>query len=248
MADHFACIGYRFENQEDWNELIIRSAQSGGIIQSNLGFYSLLAPGAGIEVWTQLDEEKITGCNPHFHGSSRVKVGIAKIWRSEEWPLEGSIHCWANPNEQNPEQGDYAFVVDVPDLDLAYEKLECPGFATLQLAAFAHQLECYRDEETYYNSQSRQRKFAAESFFPTGLFQAPEGEQATPPATAIFAGHIEAVETRTNPDSGYEFLYMSIKTLAMTLDVVADPEMVKGEPILGGVISGSFWISGRVVE
>jgi hypothetical protein len=59
---------------------------------------------------------------------------------------------------------------------------------------------------------------------PIGLFCVTE-EPVTPTATGMF-----------------------VRTLGGTVDMVADPESVEGEPTVGGAVQGSFWLSGRVVQ
>jgi hypothetical protein len=77
----------------------------------------------------------------------------------------------------------------------------------------------------------------------------PDGEDTTPPeAYAIFTGHILRWKYLTNSMTHGSFFRMLVETPAATIDVVADPVLVTEQPVEGGVVSGSFWLSGRLVE
>jgi hypothetical protein len=114
----------------------------------------------------------------------------------------------------------------------------------VELAAFAAEVTCYPSEPAFDAAQGDgQIKYAAESFIPSGLFV----DAGEPPAAfAMFAGRILDAERRRNPYSDGEFWCACVRTLGGELDVVADPTTVTGEPRVGGIVQGSFWISGRL--
>jgi hypothetical protein len=89
---------------------------------------------------------------------------------------------------------------------------------------------------------------AAESLIPSGLFHAEGGAKEPLQAEAIFNGHILAAERRTNPDTSQDFYWCLVQTYGATIDVVADPVLIDEEPRVGGILSGSFWLSGRIVD
>ncbi len=105
----------------------------------------------------------------------------------------------------------------------------------------------YCSEEEYFNAQESDMKFAVESFIPSGLFK-PDGETTTPPvAQAIFSGRIIETKNRTNGHTAKEYFWAKISVLGDEIDVVADPEILKGKLLNGGILSGSFWLTGRVI-
>ena len=63
-----------------------------------------------------------------------------------------------------------------------------------------------------------------------------------------FAGEIKEFDLRTNQLSGENFYRFLIETLGGEIDVVADPKFVPEEPKIGGIVSGQFWLSGRIYE
>ena len=73
------------------------------------------------------------------------------------------------------------------------------------------------------------------------------GESTAPPAAlVIFAGHIQETKERVNSMTNRPFRWVSVRTVAGVFDVVADPELVAAPIAVGGVLAGSFWLSGRI--
>jgi hypothetical protein len=167
--------------------------------------------------------------------------------RAEDSPLEGAFRAWANPPAGRSDDGDYPFVFDAPDFDL-HRELPLPHVGQLQIAAFAHTLEAFADEESYYAQQPQSPRFAAESFFPAGLFHHQPGQVEPPPAEALLVGRVVEHERIRNPFSGNHFHWARLRTLGGELDLVADPEVVQGSIYKGGILQASCWLSGRIIE
>src|SRR5205085_2604545 len=124
-----------------------------------------------------------------------------------------------------------------------------PSIGEVQLTAFAHELQAYESEAAYAATQSGAVKFATESFIPAGLFNAATNEQNTPPqAYAIFTGRVLDTALITNPATEREFCWAHVRTLGGELDMVADPDLLDGYLTKGGIVGGSFWLSGRFSE
>lgn len=240
-------IGFKVETEAEFQELAGQAYDLGEAFETIAGTYIKWAPGEGIELWLQVaGDSDAVGFNPHFSGSSLTRVCLNKrIVRSEGNSLDGGFHAWANPEGEIPGSGDCPLVFDVPDFQLTAAEL--PAFVTIQLAAFAHELQSYDNDEAYYQSQSYEIKFASESFIPSGLFF-PGGNAIEPPlAKAIFTGHVLETSLVTNPVTGVEFCWAKTKTVVGEIDVVADPALLNGILIKGGVLTGSFWLSGKLV-
>jgi hypothetical protein len=106
-----------------------------------------------------------------------------------------------------------------------------------------HRHSRYPDEAAYHSAQERE-PFAAESLIPSGLFA---GQGEVERAEAVFAGRVLRAEVRSNPASGTAFHVLLVRTLGGIFDVVADPTVVTGEPVVGGVVRCVAWLSGRVI-
>jgi hypothetical protein len=172
--------------------------------------------------------------------------------------MDGHLSCWADPTDPDPASGQYPFLVDVPDFDAATDGLAVPAIGTMQIAAFARTLTCWPDEAAYTEAEEQRwagrgtgpdgqavKGFAAESFIPSGMFALDPSKPHTPKAEAIFTGRVLDTKPLVNPWTGRSFRHAVVKTLGGEFDVVADPEVVKGEPVAGGIVQGSYWLTGR---
>jgi hypothetical protein len=248
MASHFSTIGIPVTSNDEFIEYLKRSYEYGEKIKTDKGTYLKWELGNGVELWGQIDtSNNPIGLNPYFKGQSRTRVKVESLVYSEDnTVLDGAFRGWASCDNDDID-GTYPFVIDVPNMAM-YENIKIPQFLEFQITAFAHEIKAYSDDEEFNTSQNGELKFAAESFIPSGLFS-PNGESTTPPeALAIFNGHIVDVEELINPITNNRFLWTLVKTLGAEYDVVIDPSILKGELKVGGVISGSFWLTGVIIS
>ncbi|HLG12981.1 MAG TPA: hypothetical protein VJH03_00435 [Blastocatellia bacterium] len=250
MASHLSDIGFKVDDEDSFADLAEVALREGERLPAPNGTYIRWSPGAGVELWLQLDRGgDVIGLNPHFSGDGRVRAGIQErvTGRMRETELDGGLCAWANPSDDAPESGDYPFVFDLPDYALT-SSIQIPSIVTIQLAAFAHEITGYDNDDAYYAAQPEELKFASESFIPAGLFS-PDGDRTDPPqAQAIFSGHILKSSSLINPHSGRAFWSLRVQTLGAEIGVVADPSMVSGSFRDRGVVHGVFWLSGRLID
>lgn len=247
MANHFQMIGLLIDDDEALEEYAFRACDFGEPINTDgQAYYCRWRVGGGAELWAAIDEGDVTvDLSPHFTGGASMRVAITgRIIPDDATTMVGRFHAWANPdeNDDDPESGDYPFVFAAPDFAV-WAALPLPATVSVSLAAFAHELDAYPDEDAYMASQEGELKYAAESFIPSGLFT--DGENKALP-TAIFAGRVLETEVRSLPDSWRTFVWARIRTLGGEVDVVAARDEVRGEVVPGGIISGTFWLSGRI--
>jgi len=249
MPSHFSTIGLPVESQNEMIELARRVVSDCVSFNANGGRYLRWLSSSGAELWLQVDtENRLLGMTPHFSGKSRVRVGLVeRVIRPDGTELDGAFYGWAEPTTDEPESGIYPFVFDVPDFQL-HRRLSLPATVTVQVAAFTHEVSIFDSKEAFRVSQIGKLKYASQSFIPSGLFSS-DGKSTKPPeAYAIFAGHILEVESRTNELRGRSFWWVLVETLGGVLDVVIDPGLLSTSPKVGGVLYGSFWLSGRIVS
>jgi hypothetical protein len=248
MASHFSTIGLPVKSQKEFQGLARRVADDTASFDCPEGRYLRWSSPSGAEVWLQVDlDDNLVGMSPHFSGESLVRVGLtARVNRPGGSALDGAFHGWAAPADDNPESGCYPFVFDAPEFQL-HHNLQVPGTAEVQVAAFAHEVSLFASPEAHAASQTGEVRFASQSFIPSGIFS-PAGERTEPPdAHAIFTGHILKTASRKNELTGNRFCWALVETLGGVFDVVIDPELIKAAPKVGGVLSGAFWLSGRLL-
>lgn len=246
---HLSAIGLPVGSQDEFRELTYRAYKNGRPVESPSGAYVAWSPSPGVQLWVELNAERaIVGCNPHFSGSGSVRVGIAEHYTGYGTPLEGRIYGWVEPVPGYVDIGLYPVVIDIPDWDVSKELLPTGEVAEIQVSAFAHELYCYGSDADFEMSQQQELKWAPESFVLSGGSEIGTADAGPPTPEAIFAGHVQVSELRRNKVTREVFHYLAVKTLGGVYDVVADPAIIHGEPVVGGVVQGSFWLSGRVAR
>lgn len=252
MPSHLSSIGFPVAQREEFASLVVRAVQQGEPFETALGTYVRWSPGGGAELWAQLSRQgEVVGLNPHFASEWKMSARIeSAVGRSNESPLDGGFYAWSGRGEDDPDSTTFPFVFDTPDF-AAHQMLALPTQAEVQIAAFAHTLSAYGSEEEYYAAQTEQHgspTFAVESFIPSGLFK-PGGEPTLPPeAEAIFSGRVLRANLLANPATGALFYALAVRTLGGIVNVVADPAVPEGNPVPGGIVTGSFWLSGLILR
>lgn len=245
-------IGFPVSSEQDVNVLITETIKYVESIKCPRGFYLRFADSSGAEIYLQgSNEQELIGFNPHFAGKSRRAVGLVKAVERDSSQLDGGFYAWANPSEKNGEiSGEYPFVFDVPEFRLS-DEITLPQVCEIQLTAFAsNEFAIFDGEENFYASFEDKPTTASKSFVSSGLFS-PDGAGTPiepPRPIGIFAGEIKEYELKTNELSNEKFYWFLVETLGGEIDVVADVKLIKDEPKIGGIVSGQFWLSGKLNE
>jgi hypothetical protein len=248
VPSQFSAIGFTVSSGEDLAALASRVAERAETIDAEAGHYLKWAPPSGEQLWLQVTRSgDAMGMNPHFEGKSSVRVAVeARIARDTQTPLDGAFLAWANPPIDAATGGDYPFVFDCPDA-ATLDAVALPATLTAQIAAFAQQLTVHESRQTYEAAQHAQGlPFGWRSFIPSGIIS-PSGEPVTPPEShALIAGEVLEAAERRNTVTGQPFWWALVDTLGGTFDVVIDPSLLSNPVRAGNVISGWFWLSGRL--
>lgn len=250
MASHFSSIGCPVASFEELQALAEQASVSAATRPVGSSSYLHWHGADGAELWLQVSERReLIGIAPHFMGSSRMRVGLTRRHPClQGTALDGSFHAWADPQSSEPESGCYPFLFDAPDAAL-YEHVVLPTLAIVQLAAFAEELTVFGSLAEYEESRDASEiRFAAEAFIPAGLFSRDLAAASEPTAHAVIAGRVEHARVLTNALTGTTYYWICTRTLGGVIDVVSDASLVAREPVPGGVVLGSFWLSGRILE
>lgn len=260
MASNLSTIGFAFSDEEAFRTAMAACAAdaSKGLTCED-GEYGIWHSPTGAEIWFHLGEAgdgavEIFGLSPFFEGKSDVSVRVASLIRRNcDNRFEGAFHAWVNPTEGNG--GAYPIVFDAVDF-AARAASVLPAVRRVRLAAFARQMMAFPDEAAFLDSQSSSGgvRIASRAFIPTGLFQ-PHAEAEgrndgapEPQSTALFTGRVVDHAPLRNERTGREFCWLTVETLDAVLDVVADPEIVSGEIVVGGTIEATALMFGRFLD
>lgn len=249
MPSHFSAIGLPVESQDDFVAFAQQAALTAEVFGVRAGQYLRWASSSGAELWLHLDRRgNLVSAQPHFNGPASVRVRLTeRVSQPDDTELEGSFHGWADPDSDELESGAYPFVFSSPDFQ-AYSALAVPSVATVQIAAFAHEVTMYASEEAYYEAQQGEVTFASRSFIPSGTFPLLGEKEGPPQPFALFTGHVVGSGAEVNELSGSTFHWATVETLGGAYDVVLDPVLLGEVPPVGAILSGSFWLTGRLTE
>ena len=246
-------IGFPTPDEQAINEMIMHVLEAAKPVKCAHGFYLVYTDASGAEIYLQGNfNQELIGFNPHFAGKSRRRVGLTRAIERDSSELDGGFHAWANPAEAHGEMsGEYPFVFDVPDFR-AVEIGEFPAAVELQLTAFAsNDFKVFAGEEDYQQAQASDLPYASKMFVPVGLFAFDESDGSLDLGVVRpvgkLAGEIREFELKTNELSGEKFYWLLVDTYGGDVDIVVDPKYVPEEPKTGGIVSGTFWLSGRVI-
>jgi len=248
MPSQFSALGFQVATGEDLASLASSVADKADKIPAKGGQYLRWAPPSGEQLWLQVKPNgDAMGMNPHFAGESTIRIALeARVARDTHTPLDGTFLAWANPPTGAHAGGDYPFAFDCPDAGM-FGELAVPAVVDAQIAAFAQEVSVFDTEARYAASQAAQgMAFASRSFIPSGLIS-PDGHPVNPPEShALFVGGVVKAEERRNTVTGRPFWWALVETVGGTFDVVIDPALLPEPPQAGNVLSGWFWLSGRL--
>jgi hypothetical protein len=241
-------IGFPAQTGKEYGQLIALVATDGEKIPCAKGAYIKYSDPSGAELYCQLNKKnEILGMNPYFNGKSRFEAALTSQVNRSESALDGAFHGWAAPKNEDPESGDYPFVVDLPDF-YTLSPINFPTKVTLQLSAFAQsEFELFKSEEEFNAQQKEGIKFGSQSFVSIGLFSNKE-DNAAPEAYALINGVVLEWEKKVNKKTGNEFYWMLLQTQGGQIDAIADPKLIKYDPVKGTIVSGEFWLSGKILN
>lgn len=248
MGNLFGALGFESSDRKEYERLVRQAARSGEQVgRSGKFHYVLWTPGEGIELWVQMTpQETIVGCSPFFSGAGQMYMGVMQVAETPNRPTDGFFQGWANPEPGHTDAGLYPFAVTVPDFLLVRDKVLVSSIVQLQVSAFADSLHCYLDDDEFHRRVASQddSQLATEAFVPVGVL---DETGMKPIAEAVFTGHVLSADIRANPVTGRKFHALTVQTLGGMLDVIADPSVTTGLPQAGGVVYGTFWLSGRLL-
>ncbi|HEX6374262.1 MAG TPA: hypothetical protein VFZ91_00920 [Allosphingosinicella sp.] len=207
---------------------------------------------SGAELWIGLKvleggQLELASFNPGFAGEGRAKAEIVGDVSDPEWkPFEIAISASLAGDE-------IPFVFALADPRQAARA--GPGKAiAVSLTGFSLGARVFKNEKRYYQAQKKDGAaivFAANHFVPSGTFIAEVGgmaEGGRPTPYADFAGTVLKSELRSNTAGRGRFWWALVRTYGdYTIDVVLHPAQVELDPVPGTVVSGRFWLSGRLV-
>ncbi len=245
---HLSCIGYPVTTSDDIKNLVNKLYKQGERIKVENMYYICITEESGAVIYIEESESKeLLGLSPHYLGKGRMKVALAKRVNGKESKMEGGFYGWSNPIGNNTNSGLYPIVFDVPNFR-SLDNLPLPIIKSFQICAFAENLTYYENEKDFEVSQKGEIKVAPESFLPTGLYNTEEETQEILEPYAIITGKILEFKEKLNSITKEKYTWFLVKTLGGEIDIVSEIVIDSHTIKVGGIVSGKFWLSAKLID
>jgi hypothetical protein len=248
MPSAYSTIGVPIDSEQEHDAWATRVAEQGEAVPVANGEYRVLSSSAGPQLWAAVDRRKrLVALTPHYAGPAVCRARLTdRITRADESRFEGAFDGWTldqSPASAADSSGDaLPLLFDTPDF-LVHADLGLPALVDVQIAAFAFECSFHPDLQAFEAAQATaDLPLADEAFAYLDVF-AEDPERA---ATAVLSARVADTSPRINELTGLGFRWASARTLIGDIDIVADPTVVEGEPTTGGIVDGTFWLSGRI--
>lgn len=243
MQNHLTDIGFYASSHEEFNQLCNEIISQGKKFETKDGVYSMLEVDPWIELWICMpaDKSKPNGFNPYFKGGIRNEIFIESVIESEYSSMENAYEVWINRDMKFQE---YPFLFDCVNFSMNENVID--KYVNARVTAFADKVELYESEDEFESKYPRKEYFLSHhSFVPTGQF-VKEGFNRN--AHVMFNGDVRKIEELTNSKTGKSFYWAIIGTMDNEYDVVIDPTFFNRKPVIGNIIHGNYWMSGKLDE
>jgi len=252
MSTPLSSIGFTLNTPEESWQLATVVAEKGRRVGTADGNYVVLTTDCGSELWAKLDaDNRPYSIVPHFAGQTKSQILLTQRIRYNDRLLDGRFLGWINPSQGTfgfgGPPGDYPLLFEAPDYAF-YTFMDVPCTVTVQLAAFAQSIETCPSLEVY-NSRA-DRTWPAETLLASGaagLHGYQRGDQNPHANEAFITGIVEASQTFENPLTHGYFQWARVKVMGGYFDICVDVGLLATGLAAGQVISGNFWLSGRLV-
>ncbi len=248
MPSHLSTLGFAVETEAEFWELAQQVGPESDGLAVEGGTYFHWSDGP-VELWLQVTRgEQFVGLNPHYFGPSSVIARLTeRVPGADGNPLDGGFRAELFHSEESDEVlAEFAF--DSPEF-ARLSAVPLPAVVRLQLAAFAHELEVFDSPESFAEAQELAREASEPALEPTHFAAARPDAGGGGRARVYLTGAILASAEQTNVLSGIRYHWAQVAVLGGpgTVDVVCDASLWGGATLPeGGVLSGTFWLSGRV--
>lgn len=246
-------VGFLDRNAVDFYNTYLQICEHGEIVETKSAKYLRWAVSENLELWTRVKDD---GPEMHFHsyyaGHARMTVAlIEKTPRRKETLSDGAFLCRSSASAgAGWIAGRVPFVFDTPDFH-RYDDLQLPRLATVQLTAFAFNVEGFEDEDEYdkaYPADEEGYCWDYKHFVPAYMLN-PRGEDnELQPACTQVSGFVLDAGIITNPVTGLDFCWAKVETIGGEVDVVCSPDKLSGYLVKDGIATLNCYLYGRLIE
>lgn len=228
-------IGFPVRDKKQFLNLSIRTVKEGKKVSFKGESFHKLEINDGIELLAISGKNGIECFKPYFKSTAKLKVKLSDKFRPGDCGFEKKVIAHSVGNEI-PFLFDFAYFPKVPS------KINSSKTYTLNLTAFAHGLEVFKDKEDF---EKAHKDIATTMFIPSGTFY-PNSDKPRNDPVAIFAGEVQGTKVITNSKTNKQIRWMNVLTEIGSVDVICGEDNLKVKPEKGSIIYGEYWLIGDV--
>ena len=245
MSNHMTAIGFPVTSNAVFEHYAVITQFNGEPIRHAAGTYHRLPAGGGVELWLETDRnESLTQMNPHFFGPARMRVRIeGRVQTPRGNTTNNAFEGWVLSYRGGEEGDGFPILFDSPDFHL-YDDVELPDIEEVQLAAFAETIDLFSDETEFSEANADGLPYAVKSFVPLHNITLRPGDPSV--AYARISGRVLETRLIENQHTPNSFCWARVDTYCGEVDVVVDPDMLSRPVVAGDIVTGVFWLSGRI--
>lgn len=248
MGSHLGAIGFPPDRafQDALGEVMTRAAHLGTGPEGHVDVYAF-DDASGSRTTVTLEDRRVTCLTAGFVPGTRLNVRLGAL-AANECPYERPLVV-----DVLDEHGElqYPLAVTIDDLGVSASRIRQGADAVLEVVGIADRFELHADEAAF---RATGTPMAVASLIPAGLFApgAPPAEQPPVQSIVLLTGIVLSAELRTHALFGHPFVTVLAASYGadyvLCLDVAdlggpAAPDV----PATGSIISGQFYVSGRLV-
>jgi len=240
---YFSAIGFPVSNQIDFERLLKLTLERGRSLPIIGGKYVVWQPGDGVELWVKIKDRGIRSCLPHFSGEGVLSILVSQLsGRTHEF-TDGALRGTALADS-----GAYPLLLDLPDFESTAPHLAAQERVSMQVAALAREMYCFAEDRDYLAWARTNGRGNAPSLEMLEAIDALPGESLPDAALVTVTARVLKAQMRTNPATQQSFITLTAQAPGGTVDVATEPRVASGDLVVGGLIHGTFRLTGRVRE
>lgn len=248
MGSHFGAIGLP-SDQDSLPEAFRRMLTTAGLVgtspMGDVRVYAFDDP-SGSRATMTIVGEALTCFTPSFRPGTRLTVRAGSLGASDceyERPLLGDL--LADGEDL------YPLAIAIEDVAVTEGAIPLGETVTVEVAALAEQVGVFADEAAY---RADGTPMAVRSVIPAGLFAIGQeaDEPIMPTPRILMSGEVTASRMLRHDMFDIPFCHATVGSYGADFEVLIDQADLEhlgleGGPPVGSIVSGTFWLSGRLV-
>ena len=244
MTGRYRTVGLGGISEEEFSDMMGDHLVGSRFFDANGENYLRISMGSSLVYWVAFCRKyghlSAVDEDIHFHSKQRSMIHYCKVLEFDDsMHMMGLVRIHLLLKEIGK---DIPLNVNVPMLRVT-EMLEYGNGYYAQIAGYAEAAKCWPNAEAYEASFPDAHHLAVEHVIPTGTFSQDGDKQNEQSSRALLGGRISTVERCTNSFTSKDYWHVTITAFGDVFDLLIAPDDLDEEPVVGGVLHGSFWLS-----